>query len=154
MGEHGPTTVGLSGHKSIPLYTGGLEAHRFSYDVVYTNMQAAGAYRGYGATQGIFALESAVNELADRLKMDPLVLREKNIVREGMMMPAYYGEMANACALDRCIARCKELFRWEEKYPVRDMENGKVRTAGVALAMQGSCISGVDVGSATIKLGD
>ena len=117
-------------------------------------MQAAGAYRGYGATQGIFALESAVNELADRLKMDPLVLREKNIVREGMMMPAYYGEMANACALDRCIARCKELFRWEEKYPVRDMGNGKVRTAGVALAMQGSCISGVDVGSATIKLGD
>ena len=95
-----------------------------------------------------------MNELADRLKMDPLVLREKNIVREGMMMPAYYGEMANACALDRCIARCKELFRWEEKYPVRDMGNGKVRTAGVALAMQGSCISGVDVGSATIKLGD
>ena len=55
-GEHGPTTVGLSGHKSIPLYTGGLEAFRFAYDVVYTNQQAAGAYRGYGATQGIFAV--------------------------------------------------------------------------------------------------
>lgn len=52
-GEHGPTTVGLSGHKSIPLYTGGLEAFRFGYDVVYTNTMAAGAYRGYGATQGI-----------------------------------------------------------------------------------------------------
>ena len=37
-GEHGPTTVGLSGHKSIPLYTGNLEAHRFKYDVVYTNV--------------------------------------------------------------------------------------------------------------------
>lgn len=36
MGEHGPTTVGLSGHKSIPLYEGSLEAHRFSYDVVYS----------------------------------------------------------------------------------------------------------------------
>ena len=48
-GEHGPTTVGLSGHKSIPLYTGNLEAYRFCYDVVYTNHQAAGAYRGYGA---------------------------------------------------------------------------------------------------------
>ena len=154
FGEHGPTTVGLSGHKSIPLYTGGLEAHRFAYDVVYTNMQAAGAYRGYGATQGIYALESAVNELADRLHMDPIKLREKNIVREGMVMPAYYGEKANACALDRCIERCKELFGWEEKYPVRDMENGKVRTAGVALAMQGSCISNLDVGSATMKLGD
>ena len=60
-GEHSTTTVGLSGHKSLPLYTGGCEATRFSCDVVYTNVQAAGAYRGYGATQGIFALESTVS---------------------------------------------------------------------------------------------
>ena len=152
--EHGPTTVGLSGHKSIPLYTGGLEAFRFAYDVVYTNVQAAGAYRGYGATQGIFAVESAVNELADRLGVDPVALREQNMVREGMRMPAYYNEPANACALDRCMARCKDLFGWDEKFPVRDMGNGKVRAAGVAMAMQGSGISGVDVGSATVRLGD
>ena len=69
-------------------------------------------------------------------------------------MHAYYNEPASACALDRCMARCKELFGWDEKYPVRDMGNGKVRTAGVAMAMQGSGISGVDVGSATIKLSD
>ncbi len=50
-GEHGPTTVGLSGHKSIPLYRD-LEAFKFAYDVVYTNRMSAGAYRGYGATQG------------------------------------------------------------------------------------------------------
>jgi CO/xanthine dehydrogenase Mo-binding subunit len=153
-GEHGPTTVGLSGHKSIPLYTGNLEAHRFCYDVVYTNHQAAGAYRGYGATQGVFALESAANELAEKLGIDPTVIREKNMVREGMVMPAYYGETANACALDRCLARCKEIFDWEHKYPVRDMGNGKVRCAGVAMAMQGSCISNLDVGSATVKLSD
>lgn len=153
-GEHGPTTVGLSGHKSIPLYTGNLEAFRFAYDVVYTNRQSAGAYRGYGATQGIFAVESAVNELADRLGMDPVALREKNMVREGQIMPAYYNEPASACALDQCMERCKELFGWEEKFPVRDMGNGKVRAAGVAMAMQGSGISGVDVGSATIKLSD
>lgn len=153
-GEHGPTTVGLSGHKSIPLYTGGLEAYRFGYDVVYTNLQAAGAYRGYGATQGIFALETTVSELAERLGMDPTLIREKNMVREGMVMPAYYNEVANACALDRCMSHCKEMFGWEEKYPVRDMGNGKVRTAGVAMGMQGSCISNVDVGSATIKLSE
>ncbi len=153
-GEHGPTTVGLSGHKSIPLYTGGLEAFRFGYDVVYTNTMAAGAYRGYGATQGIFALESSVNELAEALGIDPTQIREKNMLREGMKMPAYYGETANACALDRCMARCRELFCWEEKYPVREMGDGKVRTAGVAMAMQGSCISNVDVGSATVKLAD
>lgn len=153
-GEHGPTTVGLSGHKSIPLYTGSLEAYRFSYDVVYTNHQAAGAYRGYGATQGIFALESAVNELAEMLGMDPTVLRDQSMVKEGMVMPAYYDEVANACALDRCMEHCREMFHWDEKYPVRDMGNGKVRTAGVAMAMQGSCISHVDVGSATVKLGE
>lgn len=153
-GEHGPTTVGLSGHKSIPLYTGGLEAHRFAYDVVYTNTMAAGAYRGYGATQGIFAVETSVNELAEQLGIDPTVIREQNMVREGMKMPAYFGETANACALDRCMKKCKELFHWDEKYPVRDMGNGKVRAAGVAMAMQGSGISNVDVGSATIKLAD
>ena len=81
-GEHGPTTVGLSGHKSIPLYRD-LEAHRFAYDVVYTNRMSAGAYRGYGATQGIFALESAVSELAAKIGMDPTKIREMNMVREG-----------------------------------------------------------------------
>ncbi|MBR6766658.1 MAG: molybdopterin-dependent oxidoreductase [Clostridia bacterium] len=153
-GEHGPTTVGLSGHKSIPLYTGSLEAHRFAFDVVYTNHQSAGAYRGYGATQGIFAVESIVNELADKLGMDPTVIRDMNMVREGMIMPAYYNEPSNACALDRCMQHCREMFNWEEKFPVRDMGNGKVRAAGVAMAMQGSCISNVDVGSATVKLNE
>ncbi len=153
-GEHGPTTVGLSGHKSIPMYTGNLEAYRFRYDVVYTNHQAAGAYRGYGATQGIFALETTVNELAEQLGIDPTVIRDRNMVREGMKMTSYYNEMANACALDRCLEHCRRIFRWEEKYPVRDMGNGKVRAAGVAMAMQGSCISNVDVGSATLKLSE
>ena len=153
-GEHGSATVGLTAYKSIPLYTGGLEAHRFSYEVVYTNTQAAGAYRGFGATQGIYAVETTVNELAETLGMDPTVLREKNMLREGMTMPAYHGEVANACALDRCMARCKELFDWEHRYPVRDMGNGKVRAAGVAMAMQGSAIDHVDVGSATIRLNE
>ena len=153
-GEHGPTTVGLSGHKSIPMYTGNLEAYRFCYDVVYTNHQAAGAYRGYGATQGIFALETTVSELAERLGIDPTVIRDRNMVREGMKMTSYYNEMANACALDRCMEHCRRIFHWDEKYPVRDMGNGKVRAAGVAMAMQGSCISNVDVGSATVKLSE
>lgn len=76
FGEHGPTTVALSGHKSIGLYRN-TEAYRFGYDVVYTNRMAAGAYRGYGATQGIFALESAVSELAEKMGMDPTLIREK-----------------------------------------------------------------------------
>lgn len=153
-GEHGPTTVGLSGHKALPLYTGSLEAFRFHYDVVYTNHQAAGAYRGYGATQGIFAVESIVSELAEKLGMDATVIRDRNMIKEGMVMPAYYNEIANACALDRCMEHCRQMFHWEERSKVRDMGNGKVRTAGVAMGMQGSCISNVDVGSATLKLSE
>ena len=152
--EHGPTTVGLSGHKSIPLYSGSLEAYRFAYDVVYTNRQASGAYRGYGATQGTFAVESAVNELAEKLGMDPTLLRDINMVKQGMQMPAYYNEIANSCALDRCMDTCRKIFDWNAKYPIRDMGNGKVRCAGVAMSMQGSGVSNVDVGSATLRLGD
>ena len=153
-GEHGPTTVGLSGHKSLPLYTGSLEAFRFDFDVVYTNHQAAGAYRGYGATQGIFAVEATVSELAEQLGIDATVIRDMNMVREGLVMSSYYNEIATSCALDRCMDHCRKMFNWEEKYPVRDMGNGKVRAAGVAMGMQGSCISNVDVGSATLKLGE
>ena len=153
FGEHGPTTVGLSGHKSIPLY-GKTEAFRFTYDVVYTNVMSAGAYRGYGATQGQFAVESAVNELAEVLGMDPTVLREKNMVRQGDKMPAYYGEVTNSCTLDRCLARAKEMINWDEKYPYRDMGNGKVRSVGVAMSMQGSGISAVDTGAVEIKVND
>ncbi len=153
-GEHGWATVGLTGHKSIPLYTGSLEAFKFDANVVYTNMQPSGAYRGFGATQGQFAVETAVNELAAKLGRDPVELREQNMVREGMSMPAYFGEMANACALDRCMQHCSDMFGWKEKFPVRDMGNGKVRAAGVAMSMQGSGISGIDVGSVTVKLND
>lgn len=152
-GEHGPTTVGLSGHKSIPLYAKA-EAFRFTYDVVYTNHMSAGAYRGYGATQGLFAVESAVNELAEKLHMDPFEIRQKNIVKEGDYMPAYYGATNTSCALDRCLAKVHEMIRWDEKYPVHDLGNGKVRAVGMGMAMQGSGISGMDVGSATLKVND
>lgn len=152
-GDHGPTTVGLSGHKSMPLYNGA-KAYKFEYDVVYSNTMGAGAYRGYGATQGLFALESAVNELADKLNIDPIKLREMNMVAEGQIMPAYYNEPANSCALDRCLSRAKEMIDWDNKYPCRDMGNGKVRSVGVAMAMQGSGISSVDTAAVEIKLND
>ena len=152
-GEHGPTTVGLSGHKSIPLY-GSVEAFRFISDVVYTNIMSAGAYRGYGATQGLFAIESAVNELADQIQMDRFEIRLKNMVKEGDLMPAYYNQVNTSCALDRCVKKVREMIGWEDKYPVRDMGNGKVRSVGMGMAMQGSAITAMDVGSARLKVND
>ena len=152
-GDHGPTTIGLVGHKALSLY-GTLKAARFGCQVVYTNTMGAGAYRGYGATQGIFAVEAAVNELAAQLGMDPCLLREKNMVRQGQIMATYYNEPCNSCALDRCMEQAKKMMNWEEKYPRKVLENGHIRSVGVAMAMQGSGISGVDIGSVEIRLND
>ena len=151
-GEHGPTTVGLSGHKSIPMYR--TEAFRFQYEVVYTNRMSAGAYRGYGATQGIFAVESTVNKLAAKLGMDPVALRRMNIIYEGDIMPAYYGETASSCHLEQCLNRAAAMIGWEEKGLRTMMPDGKIRGRGVAMAMQGSAISNCDIGSVTVKLSD
>ena len=86
-----------------------------------------------------------------KMNMDPVTLREKNMVRQGQVMPAYYGETANSCALDKCMEKAKEMMKWDEKFPSRDMGNGKVRGVGVAMAMQGSGISAVDTASVGIK---
>lgn len=153
-GEHGPTTVGLSGHKPLGLYRT-MEAYRFTYEVVYTNQMSAGAYRGYGATQGIFAVESAVDELAHQMGMDPVKFREKNMTKEGGRFIGYDGsQWVTSCTLDKCLERAKEMIGWDEKYPYRDMGNNKIRSVGAALAMQGSAIARVDVGGASIKLNE
>ena len=152
FGEHGPTTVDLSGTKSLSLYN--MEAFRFKTEVVYTNVVSAGAYRGYGATQGIFAVESAVNELAHELNMDPVKIREMNMVKEGDVLTNYFGEVTKSCNLDKCVAKVKEMIGWDEKYPYVKTGPHTVRSVGMAMAMQGSGIGGLDVGSVQLKLND
>ena len=149
-GEHSTTTVGLSGHKTLPIYNH-VAASRFAYDVVYTNTMRGGAYRGYGATQGCFAVESAVNELADKLGIDPIELRLKNLVQAGEIMPQYYNEELRSCKLDACLERAREMIGWDGKELARDLGD-RVRGLGVAVTMQGSGISHVDIGSIDLRL--
>lgn len=152
-GEHGPTTVGLSATKTISLYNKAM-AYDFTYEVVYTNTMSAGAYRGYGATQGSFALESTINELAHKLNMDPIALRKKNLLEEGEHMRAYYNEKLLSCALVNCIDKGKEMIGWDEKYPSVTLDNGKIRAYGMALSMQGSGISSIDIASVKLQLNE
>ncbi|MGL4741995.1 MAG: xanthine dehydrogenase family protein molybdopterin-binding subunit [Sarcina sp.] len=152
-GEHGSTVAGLVGVKTLSVYNK-LEAYDFSYDVVYTNTMAAGAFRGFGATQGFFAVESAINEMAAKLGIDPTVIRSRNIVEEGEKMHAYHGEELKSCTLDKCIGKAKKMIDWDKKYPRKDMGNGKARGVGAAVTMQGSGVTSIDKGSVEIKLGD
>ena len=151
-GEHASTTFGLVGEKTMPMY-GKLKAARFKGNVVYTNKTPAGAFRGYGATQGCFAVEATINKLAAKLNMDPVDVRLKNIIKEGEVSPAYDKHLQSV-ALDRCIQKGKELIKWDEKYPAREITPTKVRSVGMALTMQGSGIAGIDTASIEIKLND
>jgi CO/xanthine dehydrogenase Mo-binding subunit len=87
-GEHALTVFMITGSKVLPLYNK-VDAVRFGGRVVYTNHVSAGAYRGYGAIQGNFALESVIDVLAKKLNMDPLELRRKNMMEEGETSPIF-----------------------------------------------------------------
>lgn len=156
-GEHSVNVVGLSGHKTIPLYAKAA-AWRYTGRAVYTNTTPGGAFRGYGATQGCFAVESTVNKLAAQLSLDPAELRLRNLPAVGDRMPAYFNEPLNSCALSRCIRTGCDMLNWTEKYApapfARPVGPHRFRGAGMAVTMQGSGIAGIDNASANIRLED
>ncbi len=161
-GEHALTTFMVAGSKTLPLYNK-VNAVRFGGDVVYTNMEPAGAFRGYGAPQGMFALDSALDELAHKLGMDPVDFKLKNAIREGETSPVfkYMGEgregveqTVQSCKIEECALEGAKLFHWHEKRAQKRIGNNKARGYGVAFAMQGSSIAAIDMGAATLKMND
>jgi len=161
-GEHALTVFMVAASKTLPLYNK-VDSVHFSGKVVYTNHTPAGAFRGYGAVQGNFALESAMDELAEKLGMDPIKLREKNMIRQGETSPIFklMGEggegiemSIESCKLDYCIKRGRDIISWKSKYPRKYTNENTVRGVGMAIAMQGSGIPYMDMGSAILKLND
>lgn len=161
-GEHALTVFMITGSKVLPLYNK-VEAVRFGGEVVYTNHVSAGAYRGYGAIQGNYAVESTIDSLCKKLNIDPIEFRLKNSMKEKETSPifAIMGEgtegtpmIMESCKLDYCIKRGKQLIGYDEKYPVKQVGPHKVRSIGCAIAMQGSGIPFLDMGSCSIKLND
>ncbi|WP_062386145.1 molybdopterin-dependent oxidoreductase [Demequina iriomotensis] len=83
-GAYGNHAIGVMFHgcaESLEAYRS--PAKRLHAEVVYTNTTPAGAFRGYGLGQVIFAVESALDDLALRLGIDPFELRRRNAVRDG-----------------------------------------------------------------------
>jgi CO/xanthine dehydrogenase Mo-binding subunit len=158
-GEHAFTVFAAVSQKTLPLY-GRARACRYHGHAVYTNRTPAGALRGYGATQGAFALESAMNELAAKLGLDPIELRLQNLIEAGESHPLLAGSTAGrpvvlgSSSLRRCIARGRELIGWERKFPRVQIDADRVRGCGMAVSMQGSGIAGVDSASVLLKLND
>lgn len=161
-GSHGLTVLSNTGSKSLPLYNKA-ENVRFFGRAIYTNLPVGGAYRGYGATQGYFPLEVAMDELAEHLGIDPVDLRRKNHIRSGESSPIFakLGEgregvafTIKSCALDRCIDIGEERIGWAEKHGRRFRDGAWIHGVGMSVHMQGSGIPEIDMAAATIKMNE
>lgn len=161
-GAHALTVLSNVGSKTLPLYNKAPDL-RFHGRAVYTNLPVAGAYRGYGATQGYFALEVAMDKLAETLGIDPVELRLRNHIREGETSPIFakIGEgregveqIVRSCKLDECLRIGAERIGWRERRGRRITDGPWVRGLGMSCAMQGSGITGIDMGAATIMMNE
>ncbi len=160
-GSHANTVQGNTGSKVLPLYRA--PNLRFECDIVYTNMPVAGAFRGYGCPQGYFAQESLIDEIAQYLKMDPIEMRRKNLIRAGDVdeLSAQLGEgrkglprHIRSCGIVECLEKGAAALGWGAKRGAPKGEGRFRRGVGVACSMQGSGIAGVDWASALLKLNE
>jgi putative selenate reductase molybdopterin-binding subunit len=149
--------------QTLPLYA--CPNMRVTAQAVYTNVPPAGAFRGYGTPQGCFALESQMDEVARHLGMDALELRRKNWLTAGNDNPltrSLAGSAGNpvsrvsaiqSCELPRCLQIVEEKLGWKEKRG-REIAGRFRRGVGVAIAMQGSAGSGLEMSEASTKLNE
>ncbi len=161
-GAHSLTVLSNTGSKTLPLYNKAPHLW-FHGKAVYTNLPVAGAYRGYGATQGYFALEVAMDMLAERLGMDPVELRLANHIRAGETSPIFekIGEgregkpqVVRSCALPECLEVGVERIGWKEKRVQKRRQGSWAYGVGMSVSMQGSGITGIDMGAATIMMNE
>lgn len=167
-GTHGLTVQTVTGLRGLSSYN--CPNRKFDCLVVYTNLPVPGAYRGYGAPQAHFALESHVDEIAHALKMDPIELRRKNWVQAGDAMPiapllaegekdaVISAPTILSCGLNECFEQGLRDIDWDRQSH-HDWHSvpGKPhirRGLGAAMCMHGTAIPGLDMGAASIKIND
>ncbi|WP_405421935.1 molybdopterin-dependent oxidoreductase [Streptomyces erythrochromogenes] len=134
-GNHGPAVMFHSVGESFAVYKApNKEVEAYS---VYTNGVPAGAFRGYGLGQVLFALESVMDELAIRLGMDPLALREKNVIGAGDHMVTPIGHEPDLFIASYGMKQCMDVVRRAiaEDTSHRDVPEGWLTGTGAAVAM-------------------
>lgn len=156
-GEATASVISCGCSNTLPIYSK-VKAIRYINSAYYTNKVAAGALRGFGATQTAFALGSAVSELAEKLNMDITEIQQKNIIRVGESHP-YLGvgspehpEVLLSTSLPQCIERGKELIGWDKKIKPVMIDEHTVHAVGMSVAMHCSSTAGFDKTDAEIRL--
>ncbi len=159
-GTHALTVTGNTGTKPLPLYR--TPNMKFYADIVYTNLPISGAFRGYGAPQGFFAMEVQMDRAAEAVGMDPLEFRRQNHIRVGDtdLMSAAAGEgsgkkprVMHSCGLPECLERGAEAIGWREKRG-NPGSGTRRRGVGMCILMQGSGVAGDELAAATLKMNE
>jgi CO/xanthine dehydrogenase Mo-binding subunit len=133
--------VGAISHKVFKLYN--VRNIRFTGSPVYTNLPVAGAMRGYGSPQVIFALEVHLREAAEALGIDPVEFHLKNLVTPESSDPRYGSSLGNPRPID-CVREGARLFGWESLRGSGGVPgpDGKFRGAGMAVGLHGNGVFG------------
>ncbi|MBU0505747.1 molybdopterin-dependent oxidoreductase Mo/Fe-S-binding subunit [bacterium] len=156
-GSHCLTVPMNACSKSLPLFL--CDHVKFNVTTYYSNIPPTGAYQGYGAPKGSYALQLASHELAEKLGMDHLAFLEKNRVHDGSMLEILrcLGEgregipqKVSSCGLGPALEQGAKMINWaaKEKCDDPDVSIGK----GVAIIQQGSGLPGLDSANATVSL--
>ncbi len=170
-GTHGFTVQSVTGLRGLSSYN--CPAKRYRCDVVYTNRPVAGAMRGYGAPQGVFAIESHMDDVARALGLDPIEFRRRNWVRLGdaLEVAPRLGERGGgevvapedlpritSCGTEECVAQALRAIGWARRddpaWRQPPAQPHLRRGIGFALCVMGSGIPNIDMGAASIKIND
>jgi putative selenate reductase molybdopterin-binding subunit len=159
-GSHALTVACNCGSKVLPLYR--MKTVAFDAKTVYTNLPVAGAYRGYGATQAAFAMECFMDEVAEKLKIDPLELRRRNHIHSGETSPVFAAlgegkpgveQRIGSSGMAECLTLGARAIGWEERHG-KPGNGVKRRGVGMCALMQGSSIPEIDMASVSLKINE
>lgn len=152
-GNHGQTVVFLSGYIPLGLYC--CPHKRFRGFAVYTNTMPAGGFRGYGATQGTFAMESQIDEIAKKLNIDCVEIRQKNLIRPGDVInfgkSKDHFNLIGSYAVQECWEKVIQSFNYVPGTPPI-VQGSRRRGVGFAVSMQGSGLSKIHVAGVKLSL--
>lgn len=164
-GTHGLTVCTVSGLRGLSTYR--CPHMRLDAKIAYTNKPVPGAFRGYGAPQSHWALESLMDEIAAELGWEAVDFRLQNAIRVGdsLALAKALGEgregfeqIIQSCGLPQCLEQGAAAIGWDRRtdphWRVDPIRPHIRRGLGVAACMQGTAIAGLDMGAASIKMND
>ncbi|WP_405698773.1 molybdopterin-dependent oxidoreductase [Streptomyces sp. NBC_01383] len=149
-GNHGPAVMFHSVGESMAVYRA--PHKKADAYAVYTHAVPAGAFRGYGLGQVVFAMESVMDELARLLAMDPLEFRERNIIGPGEAMISPGGEEEDLHIASYGLDQCLGIVRGAQAEPAGAAPEGWLVGEGSALSMIATGPPGGHIADARISL--